>query len=81
MIELFIAHPFIWTLVVFPVVSFAVTWFAKPRSPEEFAAMNPYLAAFLKLVGAIGFDAPKILDAISQLYSGKVRSAVEQRTK
>ena len=81
MIALLAAHPFLWTLILFPVITFLVTQLLKPRSPEEFAAMNPRVAAFLKFVGAVGFNGPKILEAIAQMVTGQVRSAQEERTK
>ena len=73
------AHPEFWAYFLFPVITAVFTWLTKPRTSEEFAALNPRVAAFLKLVAAVGFDTPKILDAIKQLVSGKVRSTKEEK--
>lgn len=75
------AHPEFWAYFIFPVVTLVVTWLTKPRTAAEFDAMNPRVAAFLKLVAAVGFDAPKILDSIKQLVSGKVRTPEEEKDK
>jgi len=73
------AHPEFWAYFLFPLITAVVTWLTKPRTAEDFAAMNPRVAAFLKLVAAVGFDAPKILDSIKQLVSGKVRTPAEEK--
>lgn len=73
------AHPEFWAYFLFPIVTAVVTWLTKPRTAEDFASMNPRLAAFLKLVAAVGFDAPKILDSIRQLVTGKTRSVTEEK--
>lgn len=75
------AHPEFWAYFLFPLITLVVTWLTKPRTSEDFAAMNPRVAAFLKLVAAVGFDAPKILESISQLVTGKVRSVAEEKEK
>lgn len=76
-----VAHPEFWAYFLFPSITAVVTWLTKPRTPEEFAAMNPRVAAFLKLVAAVGFDAPKILEAIKQIVTGKVRTPDEEKDK
>lgn len=73
------AHQLLWQLGALPLVTALVTWLFKPRSPEQYAALPPRVAAFLKLVAAIGWDAPKILEAIGQLVSGRARSAAAER--
>lgn len=81
MIEWLKANPLVWELALFPVLTALVTWLFKPRTEVEYAAMHPRLAALLKLVAAVGFDAPKILDALTQVATGKSRTAAEERTK
>jgi hypothetical protein len=44
----------------------------KPRTPEEFAAMPPRIAAVLKAWGAMFPDFPQLFDAIAQVFTGKV---------
>lgn len=72
------AHPVIWQLALWPILSAAVTWLFKPRSPEEYAALPPRVAAGLKLIGALGFDAPKILESIAQVVTGSSKSPTRE---
>lgn len=73
------AHPLLWQLGVLPLVTALVTWVFKPLTPEQYAALPPRVAAALKLVAAIGWDSPKIFEAIGQLVSGRARSAAAER--
>lgn len=74
-------HPLVWELLLFPLVTFIATALFKPRSPEEYAALGPRLGALLKLIGAIGWDAPKLVEAARQLATGQSRSVSEERRK
>lgn len=60
-------HPLLFTMVIWPSVTGVATWLFKPRTPEQYAAMNPRVAAGLKLLGSLGLDMPKVLEAIKQL--------------
>jgi hypothetical protein len=42
----------------------------KPRSPEQYAAMNPHLAAALKLAAAILPDLVKAVQVAPQVVAG-----------
>lgn len=71
----------VWELLLIPLVTFVVTWLFKPRTEVEYAALHPRIAALLKLVAALGIDAPKLADALVQLARGRVRTVAEERTK
>lgn len=73
------AHPMLWQYLLYPLITSIVLWLRKPRTPEEFAQLPPRVAAALKLIGAIGFDAPKALVALNQLVTGKVLSPEAKR--
>ncbi len=60
------AHP---ELVVF-VLTAVFSWFTRDRTEAEYVAMNPRMAAFLKLVASLGIDTPKLVRQIQQLISG-----------
>lgn len=74
------AHPVLAGLlftIFWPLVTGIVTGLFKPRSAEEYAkiaAVSPRLAGFLRLVGAIGFDFPKMLEAVGQVIRGKIKT-------
>lgn len=61
-------NPVLFTVVLWPLATAIVTALLKPRSPEEYSAMNPRLAAFLKLLGSLGLDAPNVMNALKQLF-------------
>ncbi len=65
------AHPQLCAAVIWPVVTGVLTALFKPRSPEEYARLPPRLAAFIKLVAALGLDFPKMLEASGQVMKGK----------
>lgn len=73
------AHPLVWQLAMYPLLTAVVTWLFKPRTPEQYAALPPRVAAFLKLVAAVGFDAPKIIEAVSQVATGSSRTVTRER--
>ena len=72
------AHPLVWQLALYPLLTAVVTWLFKPRTPEQYAALPPRVAAFLKLVGALGFDAPKIIEAIAQVVTGSSKTPTRE---
>lgn len=43
----------------------------KPRTPEEYASMNPYLAKAFVLLGAIFTDPVKVNKLITEIVTGK----------
>lgn len=65
------AHPTFWQLILYPLLTAIITWALKPRTPEEYSALPPRVAAALKFIAAIGFDAPKAIKALSQVVTGK----------
>lgn len=71
-------YPLVWELALFPLVTFVVTALLKPRTPEQYAELPPRVAAALKLVAAVGWDAPKIVESIGQLVTGRARSVADQ---
>jgi len=64
-------HPTIWAVFVWPLLTGAITSLLKPRTPKEYAAMNPRLAACLKWIAATGLDAPKMIEAARQIVTAK----------
>lgn len=79
--EFFSDHPLVWQLAIFPLVTALFTWLLKPRTPEDYAALNPRVAAALKFVGAVGFDLPEILEAVKQFATGRARTPEQERAK
>lgn len=68
-------HGVLMGLVVWPLLSAALTALFKPRTPEDYQAMSPRLAAALKFIGSIGVDVPNLLDAIKQYVGNYSKSA------
>ncbi len=60
--------------IFWPTITGIVTALFKPKTPEQYAAMPKRLAAFLKFVGAIGFDVPNTLEAVRQGIANKSTS-------
>lgn len=67
MIDWILAHP---ELVVYVVVGI-VTFLVKPRTEEQYAKLPPRVAAFLKLLGALGIDPRKVGESVKQVIKGK----------
>jgi hypothetical protein len=63
------AHPVLFGIFWTTLTGF-VTGLFKARTPEQYAAMNPRVAAALKLVGGLGFDVPNTMEAIRQIMTG-----------
>lgn len=80
-IQFFRDNPAVWQIGLFPVVTFLITWLFKPRTPEDYAALSPRVAALLKFVAAVGFDAPKIIESISQAVTGEAKTPQEKRNE
>lgn len=72
MFEVVAKHPWIIPVAHY-VLSALVSCLVKPRTPEEYAAMPPRLAAFLKAYVAIGLDIPKLFEGSVQVATGKRR--------
>lgn len=53
-----------------PVLTALLTVALKPRTPEEYAALPPRLAAFLQLIAALGLDPIKAVAVTRKLVSG-----------
>jgi len=68
-------HPVLFQLVIWPAITGLITWLFKPRTPEQYAAMNPRIAALLKLVGSLGLDIPKLLEGARQLITGSTANS------
>ena len=55
---------------VIPLIVLIITAFFnyanKPRTPEEFATMNPYWATFIRLTCALGLDPQKVIEIVKQ---------------
>ena len=58
--------------LVWPIVTAIVTALMRKRTAAEYAAMPPRLAAFMRLVGAAGFNLPKVIETIGLLITGNV---------
>jgi hypothetical protein len=61
------AHPEVMAALVWPLVTAILTLAFKPRTPEQYAAMPPRLAALLQLVAALGVDPVKAAKAVRKL--------------
>lgn len=66
------ANPLLFTVVVWPLVSAIVTTILRKPTAEEYARMNPRVAALRRFIAAIGLDAPKALETIRLFLSGGV---------
>jgi len=73
-------HPVLVALV-WPALSALLTALFKARTPEQYDKLPPRLAAFLKLVGALGLDVPNTLEAIGQTVTGRKETAGVYRAK
>jgi hypothetical protein len=73
------AHPALVSLILIPAVASVVNALTRPRSPEEYSAMPPRLAAFLKLLRAVFPDPQKAVTAATQFVQGKVLSPDAKR--
>lgn len=62
------------SVIIWPAITAVATALFKPRTPEAYSKLPPRLAAFLKLVGAIGFDVPNMLEAVKQGVANKSKS-------
>lgn len=65
------AHPVLFAVVLWPLITAVVTWFTKPRTDIELALMSPRAAAFWRLVRKAGFDSKGVLDSLHTLLTGK----------
>jgi hypothetical protein len=70
-------HPLIFTMIIWPAVTGLATWLFKPRTAEQYAAMPARVGAFLKLLGSLGLDVPKLLEAIKQLIDKEAVPSVK----
>ncbi len=75
MLDFIERHQVLMSVVIYPLLTALLTAVAKPRTPEEYSALPPRLAAFLKLVGALGLDVPNAIEAIKQGINGRSQSA------
>ncbi len=64
-------HPELCRLLLWPILTAVFTALFKPRTAEEYARLPPRLAAFLRLVSALGIDAPKLVQSLAQIVTGK----------
>ncbi len=63
------AHP----ELVWPLLTALITLLFKPRTPGEYAAIAarwPRVAALLQLIGALGLDVPKVVEAVRKVVTG-----------
>jgi hypothetical protein len=65
------AHPVLFAVVLWPMITALVTWFTKPKTDDELALMSPRAAAFWRLVRKAGFDSKGVLDALHVLLRRK----------
>ena len=57
-------------LLAWPVLTALVNWLFKPRSPEEYASLNPRLAGFLKFIASTGLDLTGAFQGLGKLFAG-----------
>lgn len=67
-------HKAFMAAVGWPVLTGIVNFALKPRSPEEYAAMNPYLRAVLKFTSGAGFDPVKTVKGAQEALDGYAES-------
>ena len=58
-------------MMVWGAITAVVSGLFKPRTPEEYDALPPRVAAALKFVSAVGIDVPKAVEAAGQVIMGK----------
>lgn len=69
------AHPALVALVIIPLVTAIFNGITRPRTPEEYGAMNPHFAKFCKLMRAM-FPVPqKVIEALRPAMSPAVKRA------
>jgi hypothetical protein len=61
------AHSEILTLAGIYLLTAVTTQLFKPRTPEEYLALPPRVAAALKTVAALGIDVPKLVEGVAEL--------------
>lgn len=64
------AHP----ELVWPILTALITLLFKPRTPAEYAQIAvrfPRVAAGLQLIGALGLDVPKVVEAVRKVITGR----------
>jgi hypothetical protein len=67
--------------LAWPILTAILTGIFKPRSPEAYDKMPPRVAAFFKLLGALGLDVPNTIEAIGQALTGRKDSASVYKSK
>lgn len=72
-------NPVLFATVIWPLVTGIVTAVFRPRTPEEYAAMPPRVAAVIRFICAIGLDVPKALETIRLLLTGGVQRRDDSR--
>lgn len=65
------AHPLLFTVVLWPLISGTVNVVLKRRTIEEYAAMPPRLAAVLMFLRSAGLDPGRSLEHIHRGLTGK----------
>lgn len=64
-------NPTLFAVVIWPAVSALVLGAFKPRTPAEYAAMNPRIAGVLMALSGLGFDPRKALEGLSRALTGR----------
>lgn len=64
------AHP-VLTQLVWPAISALVLWLFKPRTPADYASLNPRVAGFLMFVSGLGLDPMKVTQGLRRVLTGK----------
>lgn len=73
------AHPVFTSLVLVPVIMGTFNAVLRPRTPEEYAAMNPRVAALLKLLRGWFPEPKKLGEATVQLLTGTAKPVEQMR--
>lgn len=69
------SHPALFAALVWPLLTAIVTAMFKPRTPEEYAALPPKLAAFLRLIAALGLDPVKAVKIVQEATAKEKKPA------
>lgn len=68
-------HPTLFAVAIWPAFTWLITWAFKPRTAAEYERLHPKLAALLKMIGALGLDAPAVIKAAREWKEGYVPRA------
>lgn len=60
------AHPVIWAILVWPIVTAFFNWLFRPRTEADYLALPTWLATTLRFIAALGLDPVAMKDALQR---------------